>query len=238
MVSFIIPAHNEAALIGATLTMLRASADTLVEPYEVIVVDDASTDATAAIARSHGATVVAVNLRHIAAARNAGARAARGDLLVFVDADTLVPQATLRSALAAVRSGAIGGGARVRLERSGKAWARALWAVVWLASHLALAAGCFIFARRDAFESVGGFDEAYFATEEIHLSRTLKARGRFVIVPEAVTTSARKYDAISLWQFLKQATPMLLGGWTGFKRRHDWWYGEQRQPPRATDGGR
>ena len=72
LLSFIIPAHNEEALIGRTLSALHQSVRPLAEPYEIIVADDASTDRTGAIARQHGARVVAVNRHQIAATRNAG----------------------------------------------------------------------------------------------------------------------------------------------------------------------
>ena len=114
LISFIVPAYNEEVMVGATVRTLRASASALGAPYELLVVDDDSTDATADVARDSGAAVLQVKLRQIAAVRNAGARAARGDLLVFVDADTLVPENTLRAMLDAVSGGAIGGGARVR----------------------------------------------------------------------------------------------------------------------------
>ena len=72
MLSFIVPAHNEQAVLGRTLTAIHECAQATGEPYEVIVVDDASTDATAEIARQKNATVISVQHRHIAAARNAG----------------------------------------------------------------------------------------------------------------------------------------------------------------------
>lgn len=90
MLSFILPAHDEAALIGATLEALHEAVRGLGIEFETIVVDDASTDATAAIATAHGARVLQVSHRHIAATRNAGAAVARGAQLVFVDADTQV----------------------------------------------------------------------------------------------------------------------------------------------------
>ena len=76
MLSFIIPAHNEERFLAATLASIRAAAASAGEPFELIVVDDESTDQTASVARSQGATVVPVSLRHIAAVRNA-ARAQR-----------------------------------------------------------------------------------------------------------------------------------------------------------------
>ena len=71
------------------------------EPYEVIVVVDASTDRTHEIALRHGARVVPVNFRQIAATRNAGGRSAVGELLFFVDADTVVTTLAVRAAVRA-----------------------------------------------------------------------------------------------------------------------------------------
>src|SRR5688572_21460895 len=95
MISFIIPAYNEELLLGRTLRALDDAARGLGEPFEIIVVDDASTDRTADVAREHGARVVSVNRRQIAATRNAGAREASGELLFFIDADTVVTAAAV-----------------------------------------------------------------------------------------------------------------------------------------------
>jgi glycosyltransferase involved in cell wall biosynthesis len=86
MLSFIIPAYNEELLLGGTLRAIRVAAGAIGEPFEVVVADDASTDRTADVARELGAHVVAVHHRQIGATRNAGARATRGEFLVFVDA--------------------------------------------------------------------------------------------------------------------------------------------------------
>ena len=233
MISFIIPAHNEERFLAATLASIRTAAASVGEAFELIVVDDESTDETADIARSANATVIPVSLRHIAAVRNAGARAASGDVLVFVDADTLVPAATLVAALAALAQGAIGGGARVRMDASAPAWVHRVWGVVSLMFSLRLAAGCFVFARRDAFDAVGGFDERLFYGEEVFLSRALSARGRFVIVREAVITSSRKFERVSLWEVIRQMVPLMT--WSAMKRRHDWWYGPQRGSAKPGD---
>ena len=100
MVSFIIPAHNEEALLGRTLESISLAARKIAIPFEIIVVDDASEDQTAALARTAGATVVSVQLRPLSAVRTAGARFSQGDVLLFVDADPLLPPRTLRVALA------------------------------------------------------------------------------------------------------------------------------------------
>jgi glycosyltransferase involved in cell wall biosynthesis len=231
MISLIIPAHNEEALLADTLRTLRASAATLDEASEIIVVDDASTDRTADVARALGATVVATNRRQIGAVRNVGARAASGDILIFVDADTHVPAETLRGAVAAVRAGAAGGGARLRADADTPFWLAKLAILTVAMMRLAKwAAGCFVFARRDAFAAVGGFDERYYATEEIVLSRALKKQGRFVILRESVVTSGRKGHLYGPGHLLVMAWRLIRGGRAQLRRREglDLWYDGRR----------
>ena len=86
MLSFVVPAYNEELELPATIAEIRDAAQD--RQYEIIVVDDASTDATSTVAQNAGAKIVSINRRQIAAARNAGARRARGEILFFVDADT------------------------------------------------------------------------------------------------------------------------------------------------------
>ncbi|HJT45077.1 MAG TPA: glycosyltransferase, partial [Chthoniobacterales bacterium] len=88
MLSFIVPAYNEEFELPSTLEAIRSAANG--RAHEIIVADDASTDRTSAIGREAGAKVVFIDRRQIAAARNAGARAAGGDVLFFVDADTRI----------------------------------------------------------------------------------------------------------------------------------------------------
>ena len=90
MISFVVPAYNEERLIGATLDAIHAAAREIAEPYEVVVANDASTDNTAGVARTHGARVVDCHHRQIARVRNTGARATTGEILIFVDADTII----------------------------------------------------------------------------------------------------------------------------------------------------
>ena len=238
MISFIIPAYNEALLLGATLDAVQVAARACGEEYEVIVVDDASTDETALIAARHGARVVSVAHRQIAATRNSGARAARGELLIFVDADTIVNAAVVRAAVDAMRRGAVGGGAAVAFEGKVPLYGRLLLPLlVRLFRATRWAAGCFVFCTRAAFVAVGGFDEAFYCAEELVLSRALKRQGRFVILRDAVTTSGRKLRTHSVREILPMLGRFALGGSRVLKQRHgkELWYAERREDPKAVE---
>ena len=116
--TIIVPAFNEESYLAATLDSIQAAAAQLRArsdvDIETIVVDNNSADETAAIARSKGATVVHEPVQGIARARNAGARHAQGDMLVFVDADVIVPCALLAAIHATMSDPVcIGGGVDV-----------------------------------------------------------------------------------------------------------------------------
>jgi glycosyltransferase involved in cell wall biosynthesis len=233
-VSFVIPAYNEERLLGRTLSAIDQAARALGEPVEVIVVDDASTDRTAEIARAHGASVVSVTCRQIAATRNAGAREANGEIFVFVDADTVVTEAAVTAAVAAMRGGAVGGGCAFRFDGRVPPYGRVLAAAaVPLYRAFGLASGCFLFCTREAFRAVGGFDETLFGAEEAAMSRALRRQGRFVILRESVTTSGRKLRAYSGREALGILLRLVLAGPKGVRRPDslDIWYGERRADP-------
>lgn len=234
MISFVIPAHDEERLLGATLSAVTSAAAGLTEPWEIVVVDDASHDRTGEIALHHGARVVRVEHRHIAATRNAGARAARGERLVFVDADTLVTGAVVEAASHAFDQGCAGGGAHVRFDGRLPAYAAPmLVALSWLMRHGRLAAGCFLFCTRAAFERAGGFDESVFVAEEIFLSRALGRQGRFVVVEETVVSSGRKLRAYTPAEVGRILAALGVRGLAGVRTREglDLWYGPRREDP-------
>jgi len=234
--AIVVPAWNEEAVVAQTVGQLRAIADNLGRPYELVVVDDGSTDRTAELARAAGARVVPVAHRQIAAVRNAGARATCAPWLVFVDADTWVPETVLRHTLLELGSGAIGGGARVAFDGRGHPVAEAFFEAfkaLWYSQELA--AGCYLFARRDAFDAVGGFDEQWFAGEEYWMSRALKARGRFAFLREEVVSSARKQRAgagIGMLARLLGLTVLFFVGWRRPLRSREalgFWYDGARE---------
>jgi len=234
MISFIVPAYNEERLLGATLEALHAAARAAGEPYELVVVDDGSTDRTPIIARDCGAALVSVAHRQIAATRNSGARNANGELFIFVDADTIVNEAIVCSAVEALRGGAAGGGAAVEFDGTVPLYARLLLPVLvrWFRAAR-LAAGCFLFCTRSAFVAVGGFDEAFYGAEELVMSRALKRQGEFVVLRQAVTTSGRKLRTHSLREVLVLIGRVALRGPSAVKQRQgmELWYAERREDP-------
>ena len=234
MISFIVPAYNEERLLGATLEALHAAGRAVGELYELIVVDDASTDQTALVAQRHGARLVSVAHRQIAATRNSGAREAGGELLIFVDADTIVNEAVVRAAVQALRDGAVGGGAAIQFDGAVPFYARLLTPIlVRLFRAARLAAGCFLFCTRRAFVAVGGFDETFYGAEELVMSRALKRHGKFVVLRHTVTTSGRKLRTYSARELLVVMARLALRGPKAVKQRQgmEFWYAERREDP-------
>lgn len=210
VISFIVPAHNEEACLARTLEAIHESARAVGELYEVIVVDDASTDCTAEIAGQNGASVISVSHRQIAATRNSGGRAARGERLFFVDADTVIGPKLLAAALKALDQGAVGGGAPARLEPPIPLYVRLLLVLFSICMRLAeLSGGAFMFCTRKAFQATGGFDERLYAAEDPAFSSALKREGRFALLWTPVLTSGRRARTTSglamIWFFITMA---------------------------------
>ncbi len=210
------------------------------KPYEVIVVNDASTDTTADIARQHNAVVLEVNHRQIAATRNAGGRAARGEQLFFVDADTTVNPRAVKSALEWMEKGAAGGGALTRFDGSVPLYSvLLLW---WLGAFMKLAgisAGAFMFCTRQAFCAVNGFDERLYGGEDAAMSLALKRQGRFVVLREPVVTSGRRVRAMTGLQILGALARMAFFPSTMLTRRsavERIWYGSKREDDKPPSG--
>ncbi len=244
--SIIIPAYNEEKLLPETITrLLQTMRDVSPDPFDVIVVDNDSTDHTAEVAAGLGATVVHEPHRHIARARNTGAAASDSDILIFVDADTWVNRPLLEETLRLMRTGTCcGGGARLAFDRDvGTAVAAAVCVWHGLSGWFRWAAGSYVFCERRAFCEVGGFNETYYAGEEIFLSRALCKWGKrnnrqFVIVDEAVVTSARKFDWFSGAGIAREVIKLLLNPFR-LRRRNacQFWYERpaDADPPPPSD---
>ncbi len=231
MLSFVVPAYNEELELPATIDAIHNAAKD--QQYEIMVVDDASTDATSKIAQDAGARLVSINRRQIAAARNAGAHAAAGEILFFVDADTRINKKHVTGAIAALEEGCSGGGARMVVGDSIPLWAR-VCTKAFCAFYFALnlGAGAFLFTTRKNFDAVGGLDERFFIGEEIYFSIALRRLGRFRILREPVVTSGRKLRMYSAREILGNSLSVILRGPRAARSReglHIWYDGKRER---------
>jgi rSAM/selenodomain-associated transferase 2 len=188
--SIVVPALNEEASIGATLA---AAAPLRRRGHEVIVVDGGSSDRTVAIARALDDRVLEAP-RGRARQMNAGAKAATGDALLFLHADTLLPENADACVARALASGRAWGRFDVRIS-GGKGMLAVVVALMNARSRLTgIATGDqAIFVRREAFARAGGFPEIALM-EDIALSRALKRVSRPACLRERVTTSGRRWE--------------------------------------------
>ncbi len=231
MISFIVPAHNEERLLGRTLVGIHDAVAGIGQLYEVIVVDDASTDLTSAIATQHGARIERVDYRQISRTRNAGARLASGDPLIFVDADTVISSRVLRGTMEALQRGAVGGGAMITADGWIPLYGRVLLKITAVVMRAAdLIAGCYFFCTRAAFDVAGGFDERVYAGEELGLSRRLARIGPIAILDSPVVTSGRKMRQHSGWELVRLLGALVRRGPAVLRTRDDLalWYGKRR----------
>jgi glycosyltransferase involved in cell wall biosynthesis len=232
MISFIVPAYNEEAELPGSLGAIHSAAAGC--EYEIVLVNDGSTDATAAIGEQFGARLISIERRQIAAARNAGAKAARGDIFIFVDADTRIGPEHVRGAFDALESGFAGGGSRLAFDGEIPPWGKVMFDVFSILYFgLNLGAGAFLFTTRENFFAAGGFDEIYFAGEEVFFTVALKRLGKFTLLREPAITSGRKLRMYSVWKVLGGLLSVLFGGPRGVmsRKKLDMWYGGEREKP-------
>ncbi|MCE2458901.1 MAG: glycosyltransferase [Dehalococcoidia bacterium] len=233
--SIIIPAFNEVDYLPATLDSIRRASERLRDRadvgVEVIVVDNNSTDDTTAVAEDQGATVVGEPVQGIGRARNCGASVAEGDVLVFVDADVIVP-VTLLEVVHEVMSdpGCIGGG--VDVEYRPRRLVIRLYLRCWrqLARLTGMVQGATQFCRRSAFDAVGGYDESVWIGEDVDFLWSLKklARGTGqrvqVVRKPRVLPSTRRFDKMPVWKVLLFTNPLFIALFRRWKAAWADWY--------------
>lgn len=218
-ISFVIPAWNEAELVGQCVASIDASWQAVAPTnlmHEIIVVDNNSTDTTADVATAAGARIVFEPVNQIARARNAGAAAATGDWLVFIDADSELNPGLLVAVVELIQCGRYAGcGSVMRMDDIPLLARLSIWLWTCLSRLFGWAAGSFFVCRADIFREVGGFSEDLYVTEEIDLSRRIKPAARrrrlkfAVLRDHPLQTSNRKMHLYSnaelLGQFLRLA---------------------------------
>jgi glycosyltransferase involved in cell wall biosynthesis len=236
LISVIIPAFNEESYLPTTLSSLRDAVSACWCAAELIVVDNESTDRTSEIAQSFGATVVHETVHNISMVRNAGARASRGDVLAFVDADTIVPPCFLQRVAAAMGDPACFGGSAEIVHTPASKLLRAYLRVWrWLAIRFDMVQGAAQFCRRSAFDALKGYDESYFMGEDVdfywRLQKLCASTGGHVSFLDdvKVVPSPRRFDLTPTWRTLIFTNPVFIAL---FRKRHSAWTAWYVKTPR------
>ena len=236
--SLVIPAYNEERLLPRLLDSIEIarSAYGNRDAIEVIVADNMSTDRTAQIATARGCRVVRVEKRIIAASRNGGARAAQGEIVAFIDADSQVPPQTFGEIDKTLATGrCVAGATGVRMERWSLGIAVTYALIVPFVWLMRIDTGV-VFCRKQDFDAVGGYDEARPVAEDVAflwaLRKLGKTRGQRLVRARRAKAlgSTRKFDEFGDWHYfrlIREGLPML---WrrdgTAFTDRY--WYKPKR----------
>lgn len=236
VISVIIPAYNEEHFIGTTLEnvdeAIREYHQEYPFPVEVIVVNNNSTDRTEEVAREHGAKVVFEGKNQIAASRNAGGRAARGQVVAFLDADDHMSSNLLTIVHEMMTSGNyIGGGVAKIFRDNAHPLAVLLESYNNMARRILGMSTGLIYTTKETFSRLGGFDERYYAAEEgafvLSMKRLGKKEGKkFGNIREGhVVKSGRKFKNLSSRALLLTWLKFVLLPWKLRDRKAcSFWY--------------
>lgn len=194
--SIIVPVLDEAAGVAATL---EALAPLRALGHELIVVDGGSTDGTAALCRPRADRVI-VAPRGRARQMNAGAAIARGEMLLFLHADTQLPHGAADLVQASIARGAVWGRFDVRIDGRSVMLPVIARFMNWRSRLSGIATGDqAIFVRREAFERVGAFPDQPLM-EDVELSSRLRAIARPACLRACVKTSGRRWESRGIWR--------------------------------------
>ena len=200
-ISIIIPTLNEANAIEETITRLPKS-----EQVEIVVVDGGSSDGTAELARELGIRVLSTAPSK-AEQMNAGAAKARGEVLLFLHADTRLPEKFEEKVLTATaRKGFCAGAFTLGIDSEDWGLRFIEWVANWRARFFKMPYGDqALFVSRQLFLEIGGFAD-YPIMEDFELIRRLKKKGKIAILQESVQTSPRRWLNLGVFKtwFLNQ----------------------------------
>lgn len=205
--SIVVPAHNEELLLPRGLDAIAAAVARCGLPAEIVVVANRCTDRTEAIAAAAGAVVVRDQHRNIAATRNAGVAVSTGEIVVTIDADTVMHPDALAEVDRLIRAGSyVGGGCGLVLERH--SLGLTVSKLVMLSLMTLMRSGAVMFwCRREDFDAIGGFHESLLIAEDLDFARRLRRHGRttnrrFRSIRRApATVCVRKWDTYGDWHY-------------------------------------
>ncbi|MWC29380.1 glycosyltransferase [Paenibacillus sp. MMS18-CY102] len=225
--SVIIPAHNEEKYIKRCLNSIAAAAESYKGNIEVIVVLNRCTDQTKQIAESYHCVTITEDSKNLSLIRNVGVRAARGNIIVTIDADSWMAENMLAEVGRLLSAGkTIGGGVgSIKFERVslGIVASALIILLPLMLKYGNIAVGMFWCYKKD-FEAIHGFDERMLMTEDADFAKRLKQWGKkqgkaFGIIRTATLfTSTRKFDKMGDWAIFKNPS-IIKGYWTGGRNR-------------------
>lgn len=234
--SVIIPAYNEAQYLPKSLGALQKAQVRLGEPIEVIVADNLSTDATAAVAREFGARVVSVPVKCVSAVRNGGAAVATGKYLLFVDADNCVSEDLLVEIKRVMDTGEFVGGGLVSAHYDRDSLGlRLTHRLVKLSVALSGVSMFLFYTTRTHFDAIGGFNEKLRAVEDYDFARRLRAYGKRLYLRYCnlnrghVVLSSRKFDEYGDWAVVRHPLQFLKACRNQPEMVDELWYKPRRE---------
>ena len=188
MISVIIPVLNEAKILDQSLARLTHQ----LKGHELIIVDGGSTDETPLIAKRYGQVISSERGR--ARQSNAGAAAARGDILLFLHADVWLDSGAIEGVETAILAGYVGGAFKQRIEGDRPLYRLIERAANFRAKRLKIFYGDGgIFVRRTHFNRISGFPDIPIM-EEVEFSRKLRQHGEVTLVEPGIHISARRWQ--------------------------------------------
>src|SRR4051812_27355635 len=207
-VSVIVPTLNEEACLERTLQAIHA-----LNPWEVIVADGGSADATVTIASTLAQVLHAPRGRR--AQQSAAASVATGDVLWFLHADTLPQPQSLDAIRSCLRDEQTAGGNFSLVFDGGGRSAQQLTAIYPWLRFLGLCYGdSGIFVRRSVYLAAGGF-QSYPLFEDVDLVRRMRRLGKFRTLPDTLTTSSRRFEHRNFALMFAEWTVLQLLFWAG-----------------------
>jgi len=196
LISIIIPAYNEEKQLPVLLKHLEAASSGFIS--EIIIVDGGSTDNTAKVAKEHSKVCYVSSEKGRAVQMNAGAKFAKSEILYFLHADSLPPSKFDFLIVEEVKNGKKAGCFQMKFDKDH--WWLNLMGFFTKVNHITCRGGDqSLFVEKNLFNEIGGFNEAYKVYEDNEIIRRLYKKKHFSIIKSWITTSARLYDRMGVW---------------------------------------
>lgn len=178
IISFIIPAYNEEGLLPVVLSAVRNNVHKI--PYEMLVIDNGSTDKTVSVARNHGARILEDPNKTIAGLRNLGVKHSTGSILIFLDADVIITEAwgqnISQTILEITENRRVITGSRYGV-RNNPSWIERCWFKPMTQEHANYINGGHLIVERHIFDEVRGFNDSLVTGEDWDFCMRAKKKG-------------------------------------------------------------